>query len=129
MQALLKIVVVLAAFRSGAPVSASRLNNGAARQEVVRHHNLPILLDAAQVAEVLRTSKKAVYALVERRQLPGVIRLGRRVLFREDALLDFLRQKSEPSLERLSARMTSTRSKIVCARNEFRQRSSHRAPL
>ena len=32
-------------------------------------------------------------------QLPGVVRIGRRVLIREDALLDWLRQKSTPSLE------------------------------
>ncbi len=70
------------------------------RQDATRQHNLPVLLDADQVAEVLRTSKKAIYAMIERRQLPGVIRIGRRVLLREDALLDFLRQRSSPSLER-----------------------------
>ena len=32
--------------------------------------------------------------------LLGIIRIGRRVLVREDALLDWLRQKSQPSLER-----------------------------
>ena len=74
--------------------------NTVPQREYVRQHNLPVLLDTAQVAEVLRTSKKAVYAMVERRQLPGVIRIGRRVLFREDALLDWFRQKSSPSLER-----------------------------
>ena len=71
-----------------------------ARSDRVKQHDLPVLLDTAQVAEVLRTSKKAVYAMVERRQLPGVIRLGRRVLFREDALVNWLGQKSSPSLER-----------------------------
>ncbi len=38
--------------------------------------------------------------MVERGQLPGVVRIGRRVLIREDALLDWLGQKSTPSLER-----------------------------
>lgn len=51
-------------------------------------------------AHVLRTSRKAIYTMVERRQLPGIVRLGRRVLVRQDALLDWLRQKSTPSLER-----------------------------
>jgi hypothetical protein len=37
--------------------------------------------------------------MVERGQLPGVVRIGRRLLFREEALLDFIRQKSTPSLE------------------------------
>lgn len=45
-------------------------------------------------------SAKAVYARIERRQLPGITRLGRRILIRTDDLLDWLRQKSTPSLER-----------------------------
>ena len=56
--------------------------------------------DATEVAELLRTSRKAIYTMIERAQLPGVVRIGRRVLVREDALLDWLRQKSTPSLER-----------------------------
>lgn len=59
------------------------------------------LLTPAEVATLLRTSKKAIYAMVERLQLPGVVRIGRRVLVREDALLHWLGQKSTlPSLER-----------------------------
>jgi excisionase family DNA binding protein len=60
----------------------------------------PLLLTTAEVAELLRTSRKAVYAMVERGQLPGVVRIGRRVLLRRAALLDWLRQKSTSSLER-----------------------------
>ncbi len=60
----------------------------------------PVLLTASEVAQPLRTSRKAIYMMVERRQLPGVIHIGRRVLVREDALLDWLRRKSTPSLER-----------------------------
>jgi excisionase family DNA binding protein len=63
-------------------------------------HQLPTLLTPSEVAQLLRTSRKAIWAMVERNQLPGVVRLGRRVLFREDALVEFLRQKSTPSLER-----------------------------
>ena len=61
---------------------------------------LPTLLTVDDVADLLRTSRKAIYAMVERGQLPGVVRLGRRVLIREDDLLQWLRQKSTPSLER-----------------------------
>ena len=60
----------------------------------------PVLLTPGEVAELLRTTPKAIYAMVERAQLPGVVRIGRRVLIREDALLDWLRQKSTPSLGR-----------------------------
>jgi excisionase family DNA binding protein len=60
----------------------------------------PTLLTIDEVGLVLRTSKKGVYAMVERGQLPGVVRIGRRVLIREDALLHWLGQKSTPSPER-----------------------------
>ena len=63
-----------------------------------------ILLTPTEVAERLRTSRKAIYTMVERAQLPGVVRIGRRLLIREDALLDWLRQKSTPSLERSQQR-------------------------
>jgi excisionase family DNA binding protein len=57
-------------------------------------------LTPTEVAGLLRTSRKAIYSMVERAQLPGIVRIGRRVLVREDSLLDWLRQKSTPSLER-----------------------------
>lgn len=50
----------------------------------------PMLLTVQEVAVVLRTSPKAVYALVERGQLPGICRIGRRVLVRRADLLDFI---------------------------------------
>jgi excisionase family DNA binding protein len=61
----------------------------------------PVLLTPNEVAELLRTSRKAIYSMGERGQLPGIVRIGRRVLVREEALLDWLRQKSTASLERL----------------------------
>ena len=39
------------------------------------------LMTAEEVAGVLRTTRKAVYAMVERCALPPPVRLGRRVLF------------------------------------------------
>ena len=61
--------------------------------------NRPVLLTATEVAELLRTSRKAIYAMVERRQLPGIIHIGRRVLVCEDALLDWLDQRRASSPE------------------------------
>jgi len=58
---------------------------------------LPILLTVDEAASLLRTSRAAIYALVARRELPGVTRLGRRVLFRSADLLDWLNQKRTPS--------------------------------
>jgi len=66
----------------------------------IRAQGVPALLTTDEVAAMLRTSRKAIYAMVARRQLPGIVRVGRRVLVREDALVDWLRQKSTPSLER-----------------------------
>jgi excisionase family DNA binding protein len=55
---------------------------------------LPTLLTTSEVASLLRTSNKAVYAMVERGQLPGVVRVGRRLLVRQDDLVEWLRQNT-----------------------------------
>ena len=55
-----------------------------------RNRELPTLLKAQEVADLLRTSTKSIYAMVERGQLPGVIRIGRRVLVCREALVDWL---------------------------------------
>jgi excisionase family DNA binding protein len=66
-------------------------------QEKSIENGLHVLLTVTEVAELLRTSRNAVYAMSERGQLPGVTRIGRRLLFRRDALLDWLDQKDAPS--------------------------------
>ncbi len=64
-----------------------------------RHRTLPILLTVDEAADLLRTTRRAIYAMVERGQLPGVVRVRRRVLLRTDALLNWLEQKCAPSPE------------------------------
>ncbi len=61
--------------------------------------SLPTLLTVEEVAVALRTSPQGIYAMVARGQLPGVLRIGRRVLVRKDALVSWLDQKRTPSLE------------------------------
>ena len=56
-----------------------------------------ILLTPEEVAALLRTTRKAIYSMAERAQLPGVVRIGRRLLFRRDSLLQRLGQKSASS--------------------------------
>ncbi len=60
---------------------------------------LPMLLTAEEVAEILRTSTKAVYTMIARGQLPGVTRVRRRVLIQSDELLNWLRHNCTPSPE------------------------------
>ena len=69
------------------------------RRAIAGRNSLPILLTVDEAAKLLRTTRRAIYAMIERRQLPGVIRVRRRVLFRADDLLHWLDQKRAPSPE------------------------------
>ena len=64
-----------------------------------RRTTLPVLLTVDEAADLLRTTKRAIYAMIERRQLPGVIRVRRRVLLRADDLLNLVDQTRAPSPE------------------------------
>ena len=70
-----------------------------ARDAARSHAGLPVLLTVDEAANLLRTTRRAIYAMVERRQLPGVIRIRRRVLLRAEDLLHWLDQKRAPSPE------------------------------
>lgn len=62
-------------------------------------NDFPMLLTVAEAAALLRTTRRAIYAMIERRQVAGVIRIRRRVLFRADDRLHWLDQKRAPSPE------------------------------
>jgi excisionase family DNA binding protein len=64
---------------------------------VARAHQLPILLTVDEAAELLRTTRRAIDVMIGRRQLPGVVRIRRRVLVRADDLLQWLDQKRASS--------------------------------
>ena len=74
-----------AARRSDGPVRASEAGSAGD------------LMTPEEVAQTLRTSRTAVYAMVQRRQLPGVIRIGRRVRVQRGVLLEWLDQNRVPS--------------------------------
>ena len=61
------------------------------------HPSEPLLLTPDEVASLLRTSRKAIYCMTDRGQLPGVIRIGRRLRFRKNDLVDYLDRKCAPS--------------------------------
>jgi excisionase family DNA binding protein len=70
-----------------------------ARTAEAKSTALPRLLTVDEVAYALRTTRKAVYALIQRGHLPGVVRVQRRVLVRQIALLEWLHEKGAPSSE------------------------------
>ena len=49
-----------------------------------------VLLTADEVATLLRTTKDAIYNMVSRAKLPGVVKVGRRTLFNKKALYEHL---------------------------------------
>lgn len=58
---------------------------------------LPPLLTVAEVATWLKTTTKAIYAMIARGQLPGIVRIGTRVLVEERALLRWLDERRAAS--------------------------------
>jgi excisionase family DNA binding protein len=60
---------------------------------MMRSDDLPIFLTPKEAASLLRTTKKAIYQRIERKQLPGVTRLGRKLLIRTDTLVRWLDQQ------------------------------------
>jgi excisionase family DNA binding protein len=68
-----------------------------ARRAMSTDKSLPLLLTVTETATLLRTTRKAVYAMIGRGLLPGVTHIGRRVLVRSADLLDFLDHNRAPS--------------------------------
>jgi excisionase family DNA binding protein len=85
-----------------APARQSTARRSVVRRRFERSENgdaMPLLLTVDDAADLLRTTRRAIYAMLERRQLPGVIRIRRRVLIRSAELLEWLDQKRAPSLK------------------------------
>ena len=55
--------------------------------------DLPYLLTVAEVADLLRTTKAAIYHRVERALIPGVVKDGSRVLFLRDDVLGYIAER------------------------------------
>ena len=86
----------------GARLPRSRTRRSVMRRQLERLDDvseMPMLLTVHDAAILLRTTRRAIYAMLERKQLPGVIRIRRRVLIRSSELLEWLDQKRAPSLK------------------------------
>jgi len=77
----------------------TRADRGPDNPHESRRTTLPILLTVDEAADLLRTTRRGIYTMIERRQLPGVIRIRRRVLLRAEDLPNWLDQKRAPSPE------------------------------
>lgn len=66
--------------------------------------DLPMLLTVAEVAKLLRTTPRAIYAMIERGLLPGVTRVGRRLLIHRDDVLQWLDRNRAPSSKEVGRR-------------------------
>ena len=75
--------------RPGSRPVVTGLTAGPATSETV----VPELLTADEVAAVLRTTRSAVYAMIARGQLPGVLKIGRRLLVDRRELLAWLEER------------------------------------
>ena len=65
----------------------------------MKYDELPPFLTADETATLLRTTRKGIYVMVERRQLPGVRKIGKRLLIRAEILVSWIEdQRAAPSL-------------------------------
>ena len=81
------------------PTSRAHLSTDVRDEYGTGRRGLPLFLNVDEAAELLRTTRRAIYAMIARGQLPGVIRVRRRALLRTDDLLHWLEQKCAPSPE------------------------------
>jgi excisionase family DNA binding protein len=66
--------------------------------ESLRAADLPPFMTVEETAALLRTTRKAIYVRVQRHQIAGVVRDGkRRILINREVLLQSLRQQGAPS--------------------------------
>lgn len=55
-------------------------------------------MTVAEVADLLRTTPKGIYGLIERGSIPGLIRLNRRLLFDRQIVVEWIDEKRVVSL-------------------------------
>jgi excisionase family DNA binding protein len=53
-----------------------------------------ILMTVAEIADLLRTTPKSVYNMHHRGELPGAVKIGSRLRFRQEAVLEWVGRAS-----------------------------------
>jgi excisionase family DNA binding protein len=71
---------------------------------VFKEPEVPHLLTTEEVADILRTSRRVIYELIRLGRLPGVTRIGRKVLVRRDRLVEFIVEREEQTVSSLGER-------------------------
>jgi excisionase family DNA binding protein len=56
-----------------------------------------LLLTVDEVADLLRTTRLAIYSMHARAEIPGAVKINRRLLFRTKNLLEWLHQEPRGS--------------------------------
>lgn len=83
---------------SASPIPPHTPPSSPPRTAISQRPSLPRLLTIEEVADLLRTSRKAIYTQISRGAFPGVLRLSRRLLIDSAQLLQWLDQKRAVSL-------------------------------
>ena len=63
---------------------------GSAAMTTAQLEDLPVFLKAEEIAKLLRIHINTVYEAAARDEIPGVVRVGRNVRFRRDAVLEWV---------------------------------------
>ncbi len=82
---------------SGVIVSAG--SDARERSSVSDVRSLPMFLTVDETADLLRTTSKAIYSMVDRGQIPGVTRIGKRLLLYRDDVIRWLDESRASSLK------------------------------
>lgn len=66
-------------------------------EENTQAPHVPLVLTVDEVAHLLKVNRKTIYEMVNRNQLPGVVRVGRKIRISAQAVVSWLNGQGRPS--------------------------------